>query len=547
MPGCFLTGSDRTGRLRSLFVLALLVVAVSRCGAPPEARDTPALAPISGGTLRLIQEVPAGLDPIHSESIYESLPINQIFDALVSTDASLNVVPALAETWRISRDGLTYDFHLRKGVRFHDGEPFDADDVVFTFQRVLRVGGTDSLAYPALLPIRGAEALAKGETDRLEGVVKIDDSTVRFTLTQANPLFLEQLAMDNLSIVPEHLLAGGDGAGFARAPVGTGPFSFAAWEDSYLLLRRNPDYFRGAAHLDAVRIHFYLEGEDDYGQARFRRGDLDALEPTTKALNVLTTDPNVDIYRYQELSLSFLGLNSSRPPLDQTWLRRAIAHAIDRDKMVRASPTVRVHAPGILPPGIAGFTPESKRLAYSPDTARKILADAGHPGGKGVPSIRLYDPSMGTEPDAVVLQVLADLAEIGLEIELVQVSWAEMGERLDDGTCEAFLLAWIADMSDPDAFLSGFGEHGTGDFFHFRDEHAVELLRQAAAEFEPGERGRLYREAERYILGHAPFVPLYHTRGILATHHGVHGLTPGPFGIGRMELEEVWLESRGGV
>ena len=215
--------------------------------------------------------------------------------------------------------------------------------------------------------------------------------------------------------------------------------------------------------------------------------------------------------------------------------------------MVQASPTVRVHAPGILPPGIGGFTPESKRLAYSPDTARKILADAGHSGGKGVPSIRLYDPSLGNEPDAVVRQVLADLAEVGLEIELVQVTWTEMIERLDDGTCEAFLLAWIADTSDPDAFLSGFGEHGTGDFFHFRDEHAVELLRRATAEFEPGERGRLYREAERYILGHAPFVPLYHTRGILATHRWVHGLTPGLFGIGRMELEEVWLEPGGGV
>ena len=142
MPGCFLTGSDRARRLRSLFVLVLLMVAVSRCSAPPEARHTPALAPVSGGTLRLIQEAPTGLDPIYSESIYESLPINQIFDTLVSTDASLNVVPALAETWRISRDGLTYDFHLRRGVRFHDGEPFDAADVVFTFHRVLREGGT---------------------------------------------------------------------------------------------------------------------------------------------------------------------------------------------------------------------------------------------------------------------------------------------------------------------------------------------------------------------------------------------------------------------
>ena len=155
-------------------MLALLVLAANRCGAPPEARDTPALAPVSGGTLRLIQEVPSGLDPIHSESIYESLPINQIFDTLVSTDSSLNLVPALAETWQISRDGLTYDFHLRQGVRFHDGAVFDAADVVFTFQRVLRAGGTDSLAYPSLLPVRGAEALAKGETDRLEGLVMVD-------------------------------------------------------------------------------------------------------------------------------------------------------------------------------------------------------------------------------------------------------------------------------------------------------------------------------------------------------------------------------------
>jgi ABC-type transport system substrate-binding protein len=542
MPVCFLTGSTRASYLRSLFMLALLVLAASRCGAPPEARDTPALAPVSGGTLHLIQEVPSGLDPIYSESIYESLPINQIFDSLVSTDASLNVVPSLAETWQISRDGLTYDFHLRQGVRFHDGEPFDADDVVFTSHRVLRDGGTDSLAYPSLLPIRGAEALAKGESDRLAGLLKTDDFSVRFSLTSANPLFLEQLAMDNLAIVPEHLLAGKDGSEFARGPVGTGPFSFVAWEDSNLLLRRNPAYFRGAAHLDEVKIHFYAEDEDDYGETRFLRGEIDALEPTTKTLDALTKRPEVDLYRYQELSLSFLGLNSSKPPLDQVWLRRAIAHAVDRDKMVQASPTVRVHAPGILPPGIVGFTPESKRLSYSPDTARKILADAGHPGGDGIPSIKLYDPSIGAEPDAVVRQVVSDLAAIGLKIELVQVTWAEMGERLDDGTIEAFLLAWIADISDPDAFLSGFGEHRTGDFFHFRDDRAVELLRQAAAEFEPSERGRLYREAERHILGEAPFVPLYHSRGILATHHRVHGLTPGPFGIGRMELEDVWLE-----
>jgi ABC-type transport system substrate-binding protein len=540
---CFWTGSDRSPWLRSLFMLALLV-AVCGCGAPPEARDTPAVKPVAGGTLRLIQEAPAGLDPVHSESIYESLPINQIFDTLVSTDASLNVVPALAETWQISRDGLTYDFHLRPDVRFHDGEPFDADDVVFTFRRVLGDGGTDSLAYTSLLPIRGAEALARGETDQLEGLEKVDDATVRFTLVSANPLFLEQLAMDNLAIVPEHLLAGKDGSEFARSPVGTGPFSFGAWTDSSLLLRRNSSYFRGSAHLDEVQIFFYDDNEDDYGKARFLREEIDALEPTTMSIGPLSECPEVDLYRYQELSLSFLGLNSSLPPLDQTWLRRAISHAIDREKMVRASPQVRVHAPGILPPGIAGFTPEEKALAYSPDTARRILADAGHPGGEGIPTIKLYDPSFGAEMDPVTRQVLSELAAVGIDMELVQVTWAELGERLDAGTAEAFFLAWIADMSDPDSFLSGFGEHQAGDYFHFYDERTVELLRLAAAEFEPSERGRLYREAERHILGEAPFIPLYHTRGILATHQGVHGLTPGPFGIGRLELEKAWIERR---
>ncbi|NIL99942.1 MAG: hypothetical protein GTN89_03140 [Acidobacteria bacterium] len=529
--------------MRPLLMLALLLVTAGGCGAPPEARDTSVLTPVSGGTLRLIQEAPAGLDPVHSESVYESLPINQIFDTLVSTDAALNVVPALADTWKISRDGLEYEFHLRRDVRFHDGESFDADDVLFTFNRVLRDGGTDSLAYPSLLPIRGAEAVANGAADQLQGLVKLDDATVRFTLSKANPLFLEQLAMDNLAIVPQHLLDGRDGSEFSRAPVGTGPFAFADWDDSSLVLRRNAAYFRGPAYLDEVKINFYADDEDDYGKTRFLRGEIDALEPTSTTIAALTDWPDVELYRFQELSLSFLGINSSRPPLDQVWLRRAIAHAIDRDKMVRASP-LRVHAPGILPPGIAGFTPQVKRLDYSPDKARSILAEAGHAGGKGVPAIKIYEPSFGSEPDAVAKQVLDDLAAVGLTIELVQVTWSELGEHLDAGTHELFFLAWIADMSDPDSFLSGFGEHSAGDYFRFDDERAVELLRAAAAEFEPGERGRLYREAELYILEQAPFVPLYHTRGILATHRGVHGMTPGPFGVGRLELEDAWIEPR---
>ena len=113
------------------------------------------------------------------------------------------------------------------------------------------------------------------------------------------------------------------------------------------------------------------------------------------------------------------------------------------------------------------------------------------------------------------------------------------GVELDTGDYEAFVLAWIADMSDPDAFLSGFGEGGAGDFFRFEDKNAVEMLTEAAREFEPGRRGKLFREAERYILQKAPLVPLYHTRGLLATQPGVRNLRPGPYGVARVELEQV--------
>ena len=542
MTGCQSKGSGALGRVGALLLATSIVFAAAACGAPPEARHVTASEPVSGGTLRLIQEVPAGLDPIHSESVYESLPINQIFDTLVATDESLNVVPSLAEAWHISRDGLTYDFNLRKGVRFHDGHELDAGDVVLTFHRVLVEGGTDSLAYPTLKQIAGAEELATGKTDGLTGLERVDDHTVRFTLDDRNPLFLEMLAMDNVAIVPEHVLAAVGSEAFARAPVGTGPFVFDGWDDARLTLQRNDDYFRGRAHLESVQLNFYDADDNDYGYARFKRGELDALEPTTKTYEKLVKCEGVQLFRFQELSLSFLGFNSSRAPLDRPWLRRAIAHAVDRDRMVHASPSVRVHAPGILPPGIAGHTPESKRLEFSPDTAKQILADAGHPNGQGLPPIRLYDPSKGGEPDAVVRQLVDDLARIGLRLEVVQVSWAEMSDRLDSGDYEAFVLAWIADMSDPDAFLSGFGEGGSGDFFRFEDKRAVDMLAEAAREFEPGRRGKMFRDAEHYILQQAPFVPLYHTRGLLATQPAVRGMRPGPFGVAKVELEQVWLQ-----
>jgi peptide/nickel transport system substrate-binding protein len=171
-----------------------------------------------------------------------------------------------------------------------------------------------------------------------------------------------------------------------------------------------------------------------------------------------------------------------------------------------------------------------------------LLVEAGYPEGRGLPEIRLIDPSSGSKPDAVIEQIISDLAAVGIRFELTPVSWAEMGELLDDGRCEAFVLAWVADMSDPDAFLSIFGESGAGNYFQFEDNVARALLRDAALEFEPAERGSAFREVERYVLQQAPIVPLYHTRGAVASRAAVRGLQLSPYGIGRIELEHAWIQ-----
>jgi ABC-type transport system substrate-binding protein len=494
----------------------------------------------------MIQEAPGSLDPPDSASVYESLPLNQIFDTLVTLDPSLNLVPALAESWTISKDNLTYTFQLRTGVHFHDGTPLTVDDVIFTFERVLRPGGDfPSLAHSYLMVIDGAPEFAERTRDEITGLESLDAGRLRIRLTHPYTSFLEVLAMDGLSVVPQKALESMGDEEFGRAPVGTGPFRLAYWDADRLRLVRNKEYFGEPPLLEAVEITFLGQDEDDFGAKRFFDRQLDMFEPATEFVPMLEADEQVNLYRYQELSLSFLGLNRRQPPLDKQWLRQAIAHAIDRERLVADNPSVRREAVGILPPGIWGYSPEVKALEYSPDRARRLLADAGHAGGEGLPPIRLYSPSMGKAVQRVIEQMRKDLKAVGLELEVVEVTWVELGEALDDGTVPAFLLAWIADLTDPDSFLrSMFESGGSGNYFAHENAATDELLQRGVQELNPVERARIYRELERQILTDAPLVPLYHTLGMVAMRSSVQGLKPGPMGLSRLELEKVWL-SRG--
>jgi dipeptide transport system substrate-binding protein len=293
---------------------------------------------------------------------------------------------------------------------------------------------------------------------------------------------------------------------FHRAPIGTGPFRFALWTDSELTLSANPDYFGGAPYLDRVVILFPRPDEHDAGNARFARGETEMVQPTSDALPSLLADPTVEVHRYQDLSLSFMGMNTGHPPLDDVRVRRAIACAIDRKSLAGVSPATRREAQGILPPGLPSYSPAPKALGFDPDAARRLLAEAGFAGGRGFPVLKFYTAqSDSSDVNKGIDQLTSNLAAIGITLDVRRVTWRELKERVEDHDAPLFQLGWVADL----------------------------------------ERARIYREIEKSVLDKAPLVPLFHSMGMIASRRTVHGLKSGPMGIGALALEHVWIDAPG--
>jgi len=477
------------------------------------------------------------------DSVYDALPVHQIFDGLVAHDSSLHTVPSLASTWTIT-DQREYVFHLRPGVLFHDGAPLSSEDVAYTIRRLLAPGrARQSLAAPYLAVIEGAADFSKGRRGDLPGVDTPDPLTVRIRLERPYPSFLEVLAMDSLRVVPRHVVERIGEEEFARRPVGTGPFRLARWGPTDLRLEANPGYFLGPPYLDGIEIQFPGPEEPEGGIERFYEGRADVVEAPSGHLEKLASIPGTRILRYSELSLNFLGLDTGFPYLEKPAVRRAIAHAVDRERIASLDPAMRRLATGILPPGLPGYSPKPKTLPYDPDRARALLAEAGHPGGAGLPPLLLYTANKGTAAKKLLEAVRADLAAVGIRLEVRTVSWAEFSQRLEDHAAPAFLLGWIADLTDPDTFLRSLFEPGaSANYFAFRDPEVSSLLDRGAKELHPVERAKIYRALEERIVAEAPIIPLYHNLRALAVRRAVRDLEPTPLGLSAVDFRKVWLD-----
>lgn len=523
-------------RLAALFTCGLLICAI----------PTSAHAQRKGGTYRTVLVTdPPTLDPAQATDTTSAAITRQLFDGLLELDEKLRPVPALAERFTLSADGRTYTFHLRRGVRFHNGREVRAADVKYSFERAAR--GKRPWVFEK---IAGAPAFIAGRAREIAGLRMVDDLTVRITLERPFGPFPMLMAYDAASVVPREE-AEPLGREFASRPMGTGAFRFGSWRrDDQVILEAFPQHFRGAPYLE--RIVYRIIPEEATRFAEYRTGNLEQSDVPTGHCRAIQSDPALrkEFHFYPILGAYALRFNVTRPPFGNQKLRQAISWAIDRDAIANVimEGCVTV-ARGILPPGMPGYHPNVPGYGYDPERAKRLLAEAGYPGGKGLPPITLHYNTLALHRRVAEL-VQAQLREVGVAIRLANLDWAAYLKLVDDGGAQFFRSGWIADYPDPENFLTilfhsrNWGAPGNTSRYK---NPAVDTLLDEADPMPLGPaRLRKYQEAEAIIMNDAPWVSLYFYSSRLLLKPYVRGqelsaLDSAPE-MHHAPLRKVWLD-----
>jgi peptide/nickel transport system substrate-binding protein len=469
-----------------------------------------------------------------------------IFDSLVELDEKLGVRPLLAESWEVSRDGLTYTFRLKKGVKWHDGKPFTARDVAFTFYSVLdpKVTTPHRAYFDALVgfpELTNKDNPKKPEELPVRPIDILDDHTVRFHLRYPYGAFLAVLVNPRAGIVPEHVLRGQDlnTAEFNRKPIGTGPFRFVEWRrGDRLVLEANPEYHGGRPALD--RLIYRVIPDAVVLLQELRAGGVDFIErpPLTEVARLKQT-PGVRVLTADNTSYTYFGFRQDLAPFDDLRVRRALYHAVDVQAIVReVLQGYGAVATGQFPPGSWAFDPSVKPYAYDPARAKALLAEAGwKPGADGVLAkdgkrlafaIRHDQADQTVKDTAIIIQEF--LKKIGVEARLEPLDWPTFVKKLFASDFEAIVVGWT-NFHDPDPFgysIWHSSQWKGRNFAHYRNPRADQALEVARRTADQAERKRHYAEFSRILMEDAPYVFLYFPQQVYVTRAAYEGFVPIP-------------------
>ncbi|MGD6818445.1 ABC transporter substrate-binding protein [Metabacillus sp. 84] len=470
------------------------------------------------------------LDPITTTEGEAFKVTENIYESLLSySEKDTTIEAGLAEKWETSEDGLTYTFQLRKGVKFHDGTDFNAEAVVFNFDRWMN-GDAEKFPYYTMFG-----GFKKDEGHVIQEVKAVDEHTVEFKLKRPQAPFLKNVAMSPFGIAsPAAVEKYGDD--LRANPVGTGPFKFVEWKaNDRIVLEKYEDYWmEGFPKLKQVVFKTIPENSARLNALQTGEIDLmDGLNPSD--LSKVKGDQNLQLFERPSMNVGYVGLNVTRKPLDNKLVRQALNHAVDKKAIIDsfyggfAEP-----AKNPMPPSLEGYDDSIEEYPYDPEKAKALLKEAGFADGFemelwAMPVARPYMPE-GMKI-AEVLQ--SSFEKIGVKSKIVTYDWPTYLDKASKGEADSFLLGWTGDNGDPDNFIYTLLDKdsiGSNNYTYYGNPELHDILIEAQTETDQEKRNELYKKAQAIVHDESPWIPLVHSTPMMAGMSDIANFVPHPTG-----------------
>lgn len=495
-------------------------------------------------TLRVsIASEPPTLDWNKATDTTSSHIINNVMDGLVAydlSDAELRLKPALAASWKSDASAKVWTFELRKDVKWTDGVPFEAQHVIDGWKRLLARETASEYAY-SLFGILNAEEFNQGKVPwEKVGVSVTDSGGIRVELKTPMSYFPNMLTHATsfpirLDVIEKHAVKWTEAGNF----VSLGAFKLAAWtHDKEVVLEANPEYYGGKPHIQYV--HMPMIQEQATAMNLYDAGRLDFIE------SIPSTELKKARARTEEhrsvglLMLGYYGLNLDRPPTNNVHFRRALAHAVDRDRLVQLLDGGQIPMTSWIPQGMFGHEPDVG-LKFDLEKAKAELALAGYKEGEKLPKVEIYF-NTNEDHQRIAETIQAQWKQnLGLEVELKNQEWKTYLATLKSGPPMVFRFGWLADYPDPENFMSLMTSTSDNNRSKWKNKKYDELVAQGAGEVEPSKRKEIYRQAQKLLVEEdVPSIPLYSGVAHFLVAKRVEGFPINP--LRRFEYKNVKLK-----
>lgn len=474
------------------------------------------------------------LDPHTANDVPSGQVHTNVYDTLVKYDDNMELEPGLAESWEDVEEDV-WHFNLVEGAEFHDGEPFNAEAVVANIERIL----DDEIASPRKILF-----------EIVEEVNAVDEYTVEFVTEDPFAPLPAHLAHYAASIISPQVIendyaAMEDGANpgdhVNEHPYGTGPFKFESWDTGdQIVMHKNEDYWDGAPHVDTVTLRVVPEDLTRIGE--LESGAAHIIDPVTPSdMGRVDAADGVNVYQRNAASITYLGFNVEQEPFDDPLVRRAISKALNKEAMLdgvlegTGDPAI-----GVVNDTQFGYSENVDQLQYDPEAAQELLAEAGYEDG--------FETTIWTNDSRERMDVAelaqADLAQIGIDIEIEVVEWGAYLDQTGAGEHDMFILGLSLGTGDADypmhMLLHSTNVGAAGNRSFFADDEFDAILQEARVEQDEDTRLTLYEDATNYILEESPMTFLYHPDHIMGYSDNVEGFWADPSGM--YQLKDVTIQ-----